>query len=91
MNSKLTALLAVVVTGFCATVLGAFTTTPEVITQLVVGVSAFLASGIVVVALLWTPWLRALSPERQRRGIWIAACGTGLLVTLLPMAVALFR
>ena len=36
MSPKLTALLAVVVTGCGATVLSAFTTTPEVITELVV-------------------------------------------------------
>ena len=69
MSTKKTALLAVAVTGFAATVLGAFTTTPELITQLIVGIGAFLAAGIVLLVLLWTPWLRALPPERQRRTI----------------------
>lgn len=91
MNTKLTAFVAVVVTGFCATFLGAFTTTPEVLTQLVVGVSATLASGIVVLVLMWTPWFGALRPERQRRATWIAACGTGLLMAFLPMLLSLSR
>jgi hypothetical protein len=91
MDAKLTALPAIVVTGFAAAVLGAFTTTPEVITQLVVGMAASLASGIVLLALLWTPWLRALSPERQRRAIWIAAAGTGLVVCCLPLVVGILR
>ena len=87
MSTKQTALVAVVVTGVCATVLAAFTTTPEVITQLIVGTAAFLAAGFVLLVLMWTPWLRALPPERQRRTIWIAAGGTGLLVCLLPLVI----
>lgn len=50
MNPKLTALLAVVVTGFGATVIAPFTTTPELVTQLFVGVFAFLAAGVVLLA-----------------------------------------
>jgi hypothetical protein len=86
MNPRQTALVAVVVTGFCATVLGA---TPDVITQLIVGTAAFLAAGIVLLVLLWTPWLRALPPARQRRTIWFAAGVTGLVVCLLPLAVGI--
>jgi hypothetical protein len=89
MNLKRTALLAVVVTGCVATILGAFTTTPELITQVIVGIVAFLAAGIVLLLLLWTPWLRALPPERQRRTIWIAAGGTGLVVCLLPLVIGI--
>jgi hypothetical protein len=65
------------------------TTTPEVITQLIVGTAAFLAAGIVLLVLLWTQWLRALPPERQRRTIWVAAGVTGLVVCLLPLAVGI--
>ena len=89
MNSKQTALIALVATGVGATVLGAFTTTPEVITQLIVGTEAFLAAGIILLVLLRTPWLRALPPERQRRTIWIAAGSTGLLVCLLPLVIGI--
>ena len=91
MNPKLTALLSVVVTGFGATVIAPFTTTPELVTQVAVGVLAFLAAGVVLLALWWTPWLRALPPQRQRRTIWIAACGTGLVVCVLPLLLAVFR
>jgi hypothetical protein len=90
MNPRLTALLAVVATGCGATVLGGFTTTPEVITQLIVGITAFLASGIVVFVLFCTPWMRSLSPERQRRAIWFAAATTGVIVCFLPLAGWLF-
>src|ERR1041384_4591143 len=89
MNSKQTALIALVATGVGATVLGAYTATSEVITQLIVGVAAFLAAGIVLLVLLWTPWLRALPPERQHRIIWIAAGGTSLVVCLLPLMIGI--
>ena len=87
MSTKQTAFIAVIVTGFCASVLAAITTTPELITELIVGIGAFLAAGIVLSVLLWTPWLRALPPEQQRRTLWIAAGSTGLVVCLLPQVI----
>ena len=89
MNSKQTALVALLVTGVGATVLGAFTTTPEVITQLIVGTAAFLAAGIVLLVLFCTPWLRSLPPERQRHTIWMAAGSTGLVVCLLTLVIGI--
>ncbi len=91
MSPKFTALVAAVTTGCGATVIGAFTTTPEMVTQLIVGTTAFMASGIVLLVLFCTPWLRAVSAERQRRVIWFAAVSTGALICLLPLALLLFR
>ena len=91
MNPKLTAIIGVVVTGFCGMVLGAFTTTPEAITQIIVGIGASLAAGTVLLVLFCTPWMRSLPAGRQRRVIWCAALGTGVITCFLPLGSLLFR
>ncbi len=91
MSPKRTAILAVVITGVVATFLAPFTTTPEVITQISVGVEALAASALVVLILLRIPRLRTLSPAGQRKAIWFAAGSTGMLVCLLPLALSILR
>ncbi len=91
MKPKLTALIAVIVTYFCGTLLGAFTTTPDAITQMTVGLGASLAAGAVLLVLFCTPWMRSLPAARQCRVIWFAALGTGVISCFLPLVLVLFR
>jgi len=91
MNPKVTALIAVVATGFCGTVLGAFTATPEAITQMIVGMGASVAAGAVLLVLFCTPWMRSLPAAQQRRVIWLAALSTGVISCFLPLGLLLFR
>src|SRR5438105_748890 len=85
MNSKRTALLAVTVTGIAATLLSAFTATPEAVTQLIIGVEAIAASAIVVFIVLRVPSMQALPIRRQRQMIWFSASGAGMVVCVLPL------
>ena len=91
MNVRKTAIVAVVLTGIVSTIVAAFTTTPELITQLVVGLGAFVASGVVALVLLLTPWLGTLSPRGQRRAVWLAVAGTGAIVCILPFGLTILR
>ena len=85
MKPKRTALLAVIVTGIAAAFLAGFTATPEVVTQLVIGVEAIVASAVVVFILLRVPSMQALPVPRQRQIIWLSACGAGMVVCVLPL------
>jgi hypothetical protein len=83
---KLTALVAVLVTASWVAVLAGFTHAPDVVVQAVVGFEAFLGAGLVVVALLLLPKLRAITPDRQMLIIWIAASGIGAAICFWPIA-----
>jgi hypothetical protein len=91
MNPNRTALLAIVVTGVAAALFAAFTATPEVITQVIVGIEAVAASALVVFILLRIPRMRTLPEARQRKFIWLSAGTTSAVVCLLPLARAMFR
>jgi hypothetical protein len=90
MSPKLTAFLAVVVTAYCAGILGAITMTPEVMSQIIVGVAAFIFSGMVVLGLWFIPSFRTCPVARQRVVIWIAAGGASIFVCILPLIFWLF-
>jgi len=87
----MTAAVAVVVTAVIVTFLAAFIVTPEVITQLVMGGMAFLVTGLVLLIVLWLPWMRALPDGRQKKVIWLVAASAGVAVCCLPFAFWLFR
>src|ERR1700677_3228214 len=91
MNPKWTALLAVAVTATCAGILGGFTVTPEVFTQILVGVESFVASGLVILVLFWTSRFRNCRPGRQQSIIWVAAGSTGVIICLLPLFLLLIK
>ena len=85
MSPSLTAVVALVVTAVNAIPLAAFTTTPDLITQFLVAIAVFLITGLVLLVLLWTRWMRALPTDRQCLIIWIVAVSTGGVVCLLPL------
>jgi hypothetical protein len=91
MSTKMTAAVAVVVTAVVVTFLAAFTATPDAVIQLVTGGMACLATGLVLLILLWLPWMRALPESRQKKVIWLVAATTGFAVCCLPFALWLFR
>jgi hypothetical protein len=80
MNLRKTAIRAAIVSGLGAAVLTEFTTAPDYFTQAVVAFVSFIMAGIVILIMLWSPWLRKNSPERQRRMLWAAACSTAFIV-----------
>ena len=86
MNAKQTAFLALAVTAFCATILGGITATPEIVTQIIIGVVAFLSSGLVLLGLWFTSWFRNSSVSRQQSVIWISTGSTSAIVCFLPLA-----
>lgn len=63
--------------------------TPEVWSQIIIGVFALFASGLVVLGLWFTPWFRSRSIARQNSVIWIAASSTSAAVCILPLVVLL--
>ena len=91
MSPSQTGLVAVVTTGAGATVLAAFTATLEAVTQLAVGFAAVVASGVGLLLLWWTPWFRALPPERQQRAMWVTTGIIGFIVCCLPLVIILLR
>ena len=91
MSTKMTAAVAVVVTAVVVTFLAAFTATPEAITQLVMGGMAFFVTVLVLLIVLWLPWMRALPESRQKKVIWLVAASAGVAVCCLPFALWLFR
>lgn len=91
MSLKRTALLAVIVTGIIVTLLAAVTATPDILTQLLIGVEAVAASAIVVFILLRIPKMKALPESKQQQLILVSVCVTGVLVCLLPLALAALR
>ena len=86
MNSKMTAVVAALVTAVLVTFLSAFTTTPEAITQLLTGGATFFVTGLVLLILLQLRWVRGLPEGRQKLVIWLAAAITGTVVCCLPLA-----
>ncbi len=91
MSTKITAAVAVVVTAVIVTFLAPFLVTPEAITMLVMGGMAFLVAGVVLLIVLWLPWMRALPEGRQKKVIWLVAASAGLAVCCLPFAFSLLR
>jgi hypothetical protein len=91
MSTKITAAVAVVVTAVVVTFLAAFTATPDLVIQLVTGGIAFLVTGLVLLIVLWLPWMRALPESRQKKVVWLVAASTGVAVCCLPFALWLFR
>ena len=87
----MTAAFAVVVTAVVATVLAAVTATPDAVTQLVTGGMAFSVTALVLLIVLWLPWMRALPESRQKKVIWLVAASAGVAVCCLPFAFWLFR
>ena len=80
MNSKRTARRAVLVTGIIATVAAAILTTPEVITQLAVFVTAILASSVLLFVLFYSRWFQSASPVQQAQRIWVASSASSFIV-----------
>ena len=80
MSPQKTVLLAVPISGFAAIQLSPLFVIPEVLTQLILGIEAAVASAVVLSIMLCTSWLRTLSPARQSKTIWFAAGGTTLIV-----------
>jgi len=91
MSAKLTAFLAVPVTAYCAGILGAFTATPEPISQIIVGAGALIFSGLVVSGLWLVPSFQGCAIARQRAVIWIAASSTSAIACIIPLVFYLFR
>ena len=91
MKPKRTALVAIIVTGIAATFLAALTATPEVVTQLIVGVETVAASAVVVFVLLRIRRLQALPAARQRQLIWLCAGSAGAIVCLLPLVIGVLK
>jgi hypothetical protein len=91
MSPKQTSFLAVAVTAYCAGILGGVTMTPEVVSQIIVGVAALVVATVVVCILWLTAWFRALSPKRQQSAIWIAASCASAVVCFLPLALRFLR
>jgi hypothetical protein len=91
MSAKLTAILAVPITAYCAGILGAFTTTPEPISQIIVGAGALIFSGLVVFGLWLVPSFQSCAIARQRAVIWITASSTSAIVCLFPLVLYLLR
>ena len=87
----MTAASAVVVTAVIVTLLAAFIVTPEAITLLVMGGMAFLVTGLVLLIVLWLPWMRALPEGRQKKVICLVAASAGVAVCCSPFAFWLFR
>jgi hypothetical protein len=91
MSAKLTAFLAVPVTAYCAGILGALTMTPEMMSQIIVGVAAFIFAGLVVSGLWFVPAFRICAVARQRSVIWIAASSTSAIVCIFPLVIYLLK
>jgi hypothetical protein len=91
MSTKMTAAVAAVVAAVVVTVLTAFTATPDVVFQLVNGGVALLVTGLVLLIVLWLPWMRALPENRQKKVIWLVAASAGFAVCWLPLALVLFK
>lgn len=91
MSPKLTSLIASVVAAIFAIFLSYFTTTPEFLTQLILGAAAFVITGLLLLFLLLLPWFRPLAAKRQRAVIWSVAASTAMVVSFLPLALFLLR
>ena len=90
MDFKHTVQRAVLVTGIIAMVAAAILTTPAVITQLAVFVTAIFASSVLLLALSYSRWFQSVSPAQQARRIWLASSISSFIawaVYWIPMIV----
>ena len=92
MTAKTTALLAIQFAALLAGIIGVFTTGPEILLPIIVGIFALIISSLIVCGLWLVPAFKTSPLTRQRRVIWIAAFSTSVLVGLSPLgSLFLFR
>lgn len=91
MNSKMTAVIAVVCTALVVMLVAGLVTTPEMITQILMGCAAFFVTGLALLVLLCLPWMRTLPQNRQTLSICTVAAISGIAVCFVSLLIVLLR